>query len=387
MANRYGRDIGRRDREGFGNEERDRSHYPSASRGYGYSPFEDESYFGGSRRYGEGYSGESPRDFDTGGGDDRRISDYPDRGYSAGRGSSSYDDDRYSQGSERSQGWGRGSRQGHYGGGGSYSDEDRGGSYSSGNSGDYGSGSGYSRGGGYSGYSEREGGGSRGFSGYSSGGGGYSGSYGGGYTGQGSRGHGGDYPSSERGYRGGGYEEDRGSERGWWDRTADEVASWFGDEDATRRRRRDMRESGGGHRGRGPSGYTRSDDRIREDINDRLTDYDYIDATNINVEVTGGEVVLTGTVESRYEKRLAEDIAEDCSGVRNVENRLRISQSGTSYGQGTSAEATGSLGISGTASTPGSINRPATETTTSSTSTTASGGTSTQAKGKSSSGS
>jgi hypothetical protein len=152
-----------------------------------------------------------------------------------------------------------------------------------------------------------------------------------------------------------------------------------------------MDQRGGGHRGRGPSGYTRSDERIREDINDRLTDYDYIDASNINVEVQGGEVVLTGTVESRYEKRLAEDIAEDCSGVKNVENRLRISGSqntSSAYGQGTSSYSADTQSTSGTTEATGSINRPTTETTTGSTPTTASGsGTTTgqKARGKSSS--
>ena len=37
-----------------------------------------------------------------------------------------------------------------------------------------------------------------------------------------------------------------GSDRGWWDRTSDEVSSWLGDDEAERRRRMDER-SGGGH--------------------------------------------------------------------------------------------------------------------------------------------
>jgi osmotically-inducible protein OsmY len=118
----------------------------------------------------------------------------------------------------------------------------------------------------------------------------------------------------------------RGKERGWWERVTDEVASWFGDEDAERRRLRDERQRGAHHRGRGPRGYRRSDERIREDINDRLTDHPYIDATDVEVSVASGEVTLTGAVESRQAKRLAEDIAESVSGVTNVENRLRVNR-------------------------------------------------------------
>ncbi len=80
------------------------------------------------------------------------------------------------------------------------------------------------------------------------------------------------------------------------------------------------------HKGKGPKGYKRSDERILDDINDRLTDDDYVDASNIEVSVSDSEVVLTGTVSSREDKRRAEDIADSASGVRNVENRLRISQ-------------------------------------------------------------
>lgn len=133
-------------------------------------------------------------------------------------------------------------------------------------------------------------------------------------------------PASETGF----YGPDHGSreDRSWWDRATDEVSSWFGDEVAERRRQMDAR---GGYRGRGPKNYARSDERIKEDINDRLTDYDYIDATDVEVGVQNGEVVLSGTVDSGYEKRLAEDIADDVSGVRNVENRIRIRREQTRF--------------------------------------------------------
>jgi osmotically-inducible protein OsmY len=134
--------------------------------------------------------------------------------------------------------------------------------------------------------------------------------------------------------------EGRG-ERSWWDRTSDEVASWIGDEDAQRRREMDELHS---HRGRGPRGYTRSDDRIKEDVNDRLTDHPMIDASDIEVVVNDCEVTLTGTVDSRMTKRRAEDVAEDVLGVRHVQNNLRVRAAGRDLGELTSATATGRQG-------------------------------------------
>jgi len=50
---------------------------------------------------------------------------------------------------------------------------------------------------------------------------------------------------------------------------------------------------------RGPKGYKRSDDRIREDVNDRLSMQDELDPSEIEVSVSNGEVTLTGKVETR----------------------------------------------------------------------------------------
>jgi hypothetical protein len=83
--------------------------------------------------------------------------------------------------------------------------------------------------------------------------------------------------------------------------------------------------STGQYRGRGPRGYQRSDDRIREDVCERLTDDPEIDASNLEVAVKNGEVTLSGTVSSRYDKRRAEECAEDISGVKDVHNGLRVS--------------------------------------------------------------
>jgi hypothetical protein len=80
----------------------------------------------------------------------------------------------------------------------------------------------------------------------------------------------------------------------------------------------------GPHRGKGPQGFQRSDERIREAVCEALTDHDDIDATNVEVSVKNGEVSLTGVVEDRYMKRLAEDCVDRVSGVRDVHNQLHI---------------------------------------------------------------
>jgi len=57
-----------------------------------------------------------------------------------------------------------------------------------------------------------------------------------------------------------------------------------------------------------------------------------VDASEIEVQVSNGEVTLTGTVDSREAKRAAEEAAEECSGVKDVQNRIRV-QSESRSGQ------------------------------------------------------
>ena len=92
------------------------------------------------------------------------------------------------------------------------------------------------------------------------------------------------------------------------------------------------RQSASTFAGRGPKDYQRSDERIREEVSDRMTDDHDLDASEISVEVRGGEVTLTGTVRTRDQKRRAEDLAEQCSGVGEVTNNIRV-KSDDSRGQ------------------------------------------------------
>jgi osmotically-inducible protein OsmY len=80
------------------------------------------------------------------------------------------------------------------------------------------------------------------------------------------------------------------------------------------------------HRGKGPKGYKRSDERIEEDVNDILMHDHHIDATNIEVAVKNGEVTLSGSVSDKQAKRHAEDLSETVSGVSSVENKIRVSK-------------------------------------------------------------
>ncbi len=80
----------------------------------------------------------------------------------------------------------------------------------------------------------------------------------------------------------------------------------------------------GGFRGLGPRGYRRSDARIREDVCDRLTDADAIDARGILVTVSEGLVTLHGHVGSQRMKQAAERCARDSAGVAHVQNHLHV---------------------------------------------------------------
>ncbi len=82
----------------------------------------------------------------------------------------------------------------------------------------------------------------------------------------------------------------------------------------------------GPYQGVGPSDYQRSDASIREEINERLTRHGQINASDIHVGVEAGVVTLTGAVASRKQKRTAGDVADAVSGVRDVNNELKIEE-------------------------------------------------------------
>jgi osmotically-inducible protein OsmY len=67
------------------------------------------------------------------------------------------------------------------------------------------------------------------------------------------------------------------------------------------------------------------DNRIRKNVTDRLADDTDLDASDIEVGVDNGAVTLSGSVDSLWDKRRAEDLAKSVPGVNGVNNKLRAS--------------------------------------------------------------
>ncbi len=122
----------------------------------------------------------------------------------------------------------------------------------------------------------------------------------------------------------------------------------------------------GAFSGRGPKNYVRSDERIREDVLDRLNHLSVhadVDASEVEATVQDGEVTLTGSVVERRWKHMMEDAADGVMGVKDVHNQVRVRRedetaratttTGTSTGSGVSTSST----TTGTGAIGGDSNR------------------------------
>lgn len=74
--------------------------------------------------------------------------------------------------------------------------------------------------------------------------------------------------------------------------------------------------------GRGPRGWRRSDDSIREAVSEALYRSPEVDARQVEVEVHDGIVFLTGSVSDRYMKKAAEECVYNIQGVQDVMNKI-----------------------------------------------------------------
>lgn len=107
--------------------------------------------------------------------------------------------------------------------------------------------------------------------------------------------------------------------------------------------------------GRGPRGYQRGDERIREDICERLTEDPRIDASDVEVHVADAEVTLAGSVRTRDEKHFTEHVVERIIGVREVNNNLKVRPPDEVLGTARSGAST--LGLTETPPRPESASR------------------------------
>lgn len=78
------------------------------------------------------------------------------------------------------------------------------------------------------------------------------------------------------------------------------------------------------NRGKAPRNYKRSDQRIMDDIFEVVTADVLVDSSDVEINVTNGEVVLSGNVRDRRDKWRIEDLIERIPGVTNIENRIRV---------------------------------------------------------------
>ncbi|WP_427306336.1 BON domain-containing protein [Cupriavidus sp. H39] len=80
----------------------------------------------------------------------------------------------------------------------------------------------------------------------------------------------------------------------------------------------------GSNRGSGPKNYRRGDDRIHDEVCDRLAHAHELDVSEVTVHVQDGLVTLEGHVGDRRSKYDIEEVAERVFGVQDVINHIRV---------------------------------------------------------------
>ena len=79
----------------------------------------------------------------------------------------------------------------------------------------------------------------------------------------------------------------------------------------------------GPYSGLGPI-YSDAGDPTGQEVASRLTQHGQVDATNIEITIDGGEVLLEGTVNDEEAKQLAQEALESVAGVSSVQNQLQV---------------------------------------------------------------
>jgi osmotically-inducible protein OsmY len=72
-----------------------------------------------------------------------------------------------------------------------------------------------------------------------------------------------------------------------------------------------------------PPGADVPDERIREDVCDRLMQFGPVDCTAVDVSVAAGIVTIRGSV-GNWERGRIEEVVRSVKGVRDIDNQLRL---------------------------------------------------------------
>lgn len=76
--------------------------------------------------------------------------------------------------------------------------------------------------------------------------------------------------------------------------------------------------------GVGPKSYVRSDESILDEIFNLLTKSEFVDASDITVDVHDRVVKLHGSVTERYNKYYVEDLVENVPGILDIQNDIKV---------------------------------------------------------------
>jgi osmotically-inducible protein OsmY len=79
---------------------------------------------------------------------------------------------------------------------------------------------------------------------------------------------------------------------------------------------------------RGPKDYQRTDDRISEEIAERLAHAIRVDSSEVTVVVRNGRVRLQGSVPQRWMRYAIENVTATVWGVDEIENQVQVTGEG-----------------------------------------------------------
>jgi osmotically-inducible protein OsmY len=78
-----------------------------------------------------------------------------------------------------------------------------------------------------------------------------------------------------------------------------------------------------GYEGSGSIQRQRADGIVTSDICARIATHDALDPSDVRVRTQHGVVTLSGVVDTRHDRRVAEQIVREVPGVKDVLNQLR----------------------------------------------------------------